>query len=956
VEPYTAPVPDPVYPPLNPNLRVYLEIENELWNWASVFYVDWANINAITAADADAANDDFQAINFDQLSTAKDGGGAYVSMNTWRYRKIVLRLVQISDIFRAVFGDAAMMTRVRPLYEWQYANDNDTARLALTFADRYYNNGDGQQHVTDPHPINHWLWGGGGATYYGAVNGNGLTALLSDPHFAIPVLSQAGYQIAPPGSAWTWSGAAGIARDGGSSDDIPPAFKGGQMGFIVDKGTASISVTFPTNFTSPIFGVSFKAVNRTKTGASAADRENIRVYLDDTNDITARTFSQGNGYTPQGYDSAYPWSANNVFWTHSEYYFTRSFSVQPGSTHTIMFKGQGDTDYPTNINQTVFLGEVRITSVDRIFEDGMPGGGEATGQPLGQNMQRTMNLEAAWAKAFGLEQLSYESGWSLGGDDGGSWVQLKAKYGDARTAGVQGRFMDMFHLAGSAVNVFGTYAQWPSWADYYAEQGLLDVGKYPIVQGIDDRASHLPAEATNGVLIPAILAPITSSITDHADASLGKTTAAGGWINWNIIAPRSGVYQVVLTPTGTNTAALLLIDDASIAGNGQWSGSVFLTKGLHSVKARSTSTNTFQVKQITLGGAGATAPPTLLSVADGDAQATLTWSAVPGATSYEVRYGTSPGNYSQVLAAGNVSSLTVSGLMNNQPYFFVVLAANDAGLSLPSAEKGVIPLGIGQLGSLAVWEFDGDAGNEPSAAPNSASARITVGALQRGAGLSPSSSDWAAGMRVNRFASEPANSAGNSYGTDLAGAITKKQYYQFTVAPVSGQKLSVNQLTFRGFFQNATGGAGLTFSTNGTTFGNGLPASGSPSSSSTPWVIDLAGQAALQNTTATITFRLYLFGLGAYQVSGLGDASGSDVVLTGSLAPVQVPLSVTLIPPGSLTLSWPASGGTHSVEWKEALDAGIPWQVLSASPALQGDQWIVTLPLRSTNGFFRLAP
>ena len=34
VDPYTAPVADPVYPGLNPNLRVYVEWGNEFWNWA----------------------------------------------------------------------------------------------------------------------------------------------------------------------------------------------------------------------------------------------------------------------------------------------------------------------------------------------------------------------------------------------------------------------------------------------------------------------------------------------------------------------------------------------------------------------------------------------------------------------------------------------------------------------------------------------------------------------------------------------------------------------------------------------------------------------------------------------------------------------------------------------------------------------------------------------------------
>ena len=67
--------------------------------------------------------------------------------------------------------------------------------------------------------------------------------------------------------------------------------------------------------------------------------------------------------------------------------------------------------------------------------------------------------------------------------------------------------MDYFHRSGSAVNVFGTYAQWPSWADYYAEQGLLNVADYPIVQGIDDRASQLPPEPDNGTLTPAVLGP-----------------------------------------------------------------------------------------------------------------------------------------------------------------------------------------------------------------------------------------------------------------------------------------------------------------------------------------------------------------------------------------------------------------------------------------------------------------
>ncbi|MFM1768200.1 MAG: hypothetical protein RJA22_729 [Verrucomicrobiota bacterium] len=954
VEPYPSPVANPVYPPLNPNLRVYLELENELWNFFSVFYVDFANINAITAADADANNADFQVINFDGLSTAREAGGGYVSMNTWRYRKIMLRLIQMSDIFRSVFGDDAMMTRVRPLYEWQYANDNDTARLALTFADRYFNNGDGRPHVPNPRPVRHWLWGGGGATYYGAANGNGLTDLVPNPSFASPGLAP-GYHRSPAGAGWAFTGNAGIAVDGGPGDDIPPAFRGTQMGYLTDQSSITISVTFPATVTSPVFGVSFKAVNRIPAGGSAANRQNVRVYLDGTNDITARTFSQGNGYTAPGYNPEYPWTANNVFWAYSDYYFTRSFTVEPGSTHTLTVRGLGDPANPGATNQTVFLGDVRVTSVDRIFEDGIPGGGEAAGQPVGQNIQQTMNVEASWAKAFGLEQVSYEGGWSLGGDDGGSWVQLKAKYGDPRTAEAQGRFMDMFHLAGSAINVFGTYAQWPTWADYYAEQGLLDISRYPIIQGIDDRASRLPPEAAQGVIVPATLLPAMAALDDGANASLGRITTAGGWIHWNVLSPRRGDYQVTVSPPLTH--GTLLVNDLPVILPGQSTGSVALTKGLHSVKVRSVSTNLCLVSRITLAGLGAPPAPSLTAWLDGDGSVTLGWTPVAGATRYEIRHGTVSGFHTALVDAGTATSFTLTGLTNGLPIFVVVVAENTAGLSQPSNERGLIPTAAGQGAGLALWEFAGAAGHESNALPHAATARLSVSPLTRGPGLLPSTSEWAVNLRANRFASEPPASLGHLYASNLTHSITLQQFYQFTVAPVPGHFLSLSQLTFRAFFQNARGGAGLTFSTNGSTFITAPAPAGSPASSQTPWTATLASVPALQGLASPVIFRLHLHGLGPYEVSGLGDPAGSDLILIGSLQPVALPLSASRVAgPGFIQLAWATNSWIYHLETKPNLDPALPWIRLTNAPSLQDGQWRLTLPALDPQRFYRLVP
>jgi hypothetical protein len=328
--PYSAPTADPAYPPLNPNLRVYLELGNELWNFASVFYTDWQNLNEMTEVDLNANNANWQALNYDNLALTQNGNGDYNNMPTWRLRKALQRTMQISDIFRSVWGDSALPgtsdePKVRPIYEWQYANLNNTASIPLVWAEKYYNNGEGISRVANPKPISHYLYGGGGATYYGAVNGNGLTNLNPNPGFDLTTVGN-GYTQNPAGTGYTFTGAAGIARDAGTGDDIPSAFSGAQMAYLSGSGSEiSFDVTFPANFTSNVFAVAFKAHNRW-TG-SQADEQNLRVLVDGV-DITARTFSQGNGVTapvmemaglPQGTNSIPAWQARNVFWTNSQY-------------------------------------------------------------------------------------------------------------------------------------------------------------------------------------------------------------------------------------------------------------------------------------------------------------------------------------------------------------------------------------------------------------------------------------------------------------------------------------------------------------------------------------------------------------------------------------------------------------------------------------------------------------
>jgi len=158
VNPYTSAQAAPVYAPLNSNLKAYLEYSNETWNTAFPQY----NSN-VALAEAEVAAGT-STLDYDK------NGRWFV----WERRRVAKRIMEISNLFRAVWGDAGMMTRVRPVFEWQYGNMNETAAVGLNFLDDFYNNADGVKHVAQPHPVNYFLWGGGGG-WYVAPNHEGLS-------------------------------------------------------------------------------------------------------------------------------------------------------------------------------------------------------------------------------------------------------------------------------------------------------------------------------------------------------------------------------------------------------------------------------------------------------------------------------------------------------------------------------------------------------------------------------------------------------------------------------------------------------------------------------------------------------------------------------------------------------------------------------------------------------------
>jgi hypothetical protein len=198
VTPYTSTQASPVWAPLNSSQKIYVEYDNEIWNGAYQFSQGTENPIAAQAE-----------VNAGGSNLAYDG---VVDYYVNAYRLTARRTKQISDLFRAVFGDAAMMTRVRPVLEGQLGY-TEPLKQGLLFLENVYGN-----------PGN-YIYGCGGSAYY---NPDGTPNMTVDQVFSTM-----------PGSGWApailaevqWAQAYGLKRiayEGGPSlegTNITPAIK-----------------------------------------------------------------------------------------------------------------------------------------------------------------------------------------------------------------------------------------------------------------------------------------------------------------------------------------------------------------------------------------------------------------------------------------------------------------------------------------------------------------------------------------------------------------------------------------------------------------------------------------------------------------------------------------------------------------------------------------------------------
>jgi len=214
-EPYTSTQAKPTYPPLNPNIKVYVEYGNEIWNSGPGFYgFSWAL--ALSDA-ARAQTNPVHPINIDGLATSDN----YLGLRRW----IAYRSATISQTFRQVFGDQAMMSHIRPILASQVGNGNLYLSKGLIWAQGYYK---------DTAAI--W-YGGGGAAYYDSTTAPTDTQSTTMQAYFDGLPSPQFAQNTTTDAIWTKGyGLKTIAYEGG------PGPGGSSLG--TSTGSAQLSATY----------------------------------------------------------------------------------------------------------------------------------------------------------------------------------------------------------------------------------------------------------------------------------------------------------------------------------------------------------------------------------------------------------------------------------------------------------------------------------------------------------------------------------------------------------------------------------------------------------------------------------------------------------------------------------------------------------------------------------------
>jgi fibronectin type 3 domain-containing protein len=308
--------------------------------------------------------------------------------------------------------------------------------------------------------------------------------------------------------------------------------------------------------------------------------------------------------------------------------------------------------------------------------------------------------------------------------------------------------------------------------------------------------------------------------------------------------------------------------------------------------------------------------PTSLAATSGNAQASLTWTASTGATSYEVKRSTvSGGPYTQV-AASTLTSYTDTNVSNGVTYYYVVNAVNASGISANSMQAAATP-----------------------AVPASIPAAPT--ALAATAGNTQVAMNWSASSGAASYRVKRATTSGGPY-TQIATptstshtdtSVTNGTTYYYVVSAVNGVGESADSAQSSAV---PSAPASLPAAPTGLSAGPGntqISLNWSASSGATGYRVkrgtasggpytQVATPGSTSYTDTSLTNgTVYYYVVSA--VNGVGEGANSSQVSAVPVAPVSNPPPTTFgtwlhVTPAGANLTTPLGCGNYGVQTVQA--------------------------------------
>ena len=206
--------------------------------------------------------------------------------------------------------------------------------------------------------------------------------------------------------------------------------------------------------------------------------------------------------------------------------------------------------------------------------------------------------------------------------------------------------------------------------------------------------------------VPAPSAPTGLAATPgNAQASL-SWTATSGAASYNVkrATASGGPYTTVVSPSGTSCVNAGLTNGTTY---------YYVVSAVNAGGESANSGPASATPQVPVAGI-----PVGLSATAGDAQATLSWTASNGATSYNVKRATASGGPYTTVVSPSGTSCVNTGLTNGMTYYYVVSAVNAGGESANSGPASATPALAAYETWLATYPSLSGADRAPDADPD----------------------------------------------------------------------------------------------------------------------------------------------------------------------------------------------------------------------------------------------